>query len=319
MLYFYALYIHKRSNVFHMTYRLSSQTGDSLPVPQIVFNSLTRAGGEFVRVALYILATHSTDPKDIAHQLNLKNPQAAQKALDFWFGAGLLETEQSVPIPEALPDRKAPLSADELRLAALRDPVVSMLATEAQNYLGKALGQKDIQRLVSLYVNESIPPEVILLCAAHLAGQGKHSVGQLERELDRWAEAGVTSGEEADAYLLLLKQRGQHEEAAAALLGLTAADLTMADRRCVRRWYEEYKYGDAMVEEAVLHAGANKEAKYINGILKSWHAKGWRTPADARGAGQLEGSNIRVDRAVPSGNDILQRGTRRPLRLKRED
>ena len=36
-------------------------------------------------------------------------------------------------------------------------------------------------------------------------------------------------------------------------------------------------------------------------------------------AGGLEGSNIRVDRAAPSGNDILRRAQNRPLRLKRED
>ena len=302
-----------------MTYRLIPQNGDTVPVPQLVFAALPRAGGELVRVARYILATHSTDPKDIAHALGLKNAQAAQKALDFWFGAGLLEPEQPVRGPAPEPEKAAPLTAEELRLAAMHDPVVSMLATEAQNYLGKALGQKDVQRLVSLYVNESIQPEVILLCAAHIASQGRHSVGQLERELDRWAEAGVTGGQEAEQYLQLLAQREKHEKAAAGLLGVAPADLTMADKRCIRRWYEEYRYTDAMVEEAVLHAGANKDAKYVNGILKSWHAKGWRTPADARGAGQLEGSNIRVDRAAPSGNDILRRAVNRPLRLKREE
>ena len=105
----------------------------------------------------------------------------------------------------------------------------------------------------------------------------------------------------------------------AELLGVPAEDLTMADKNCVRRWYEEYRFDDAMVAEAVLHAGAGKDAKYVNGILKSWHGKGWRTLADTRGAGGLEGSNIRVDRAAPSGNDILRRAQNRPLRLKRED
>ena len=40
---------------------------------------------------------------------------------------------------------------------------------------------------------------------------------------------------------------------------------------------------------------------------------------DARGAGGLEGSNVRVDRAAPAGDDLLLRANRRPLRLKRED
>ena len=63
----------------------------------------------------------------------------------------------------------------------------------------------------------------------------------------------------------------------------------------------------------------SKDPKYINGILKSWYAKGWRTPAVARGGGSLTGANVRVDRQAPSGNDILQRPARRPLRLKQEE
>ena len=302
-----------------MTYRLAPTTGDNIPVPQLIFNCLPRAGGDHVRVALYILATHSTDPRDIAHALSLRSVQAAQKSLDFWHGAGLLVPDLSIPGPQPVQEKAPPISAEELRLAAMRDPVVSMLATEGQTYLGRALSQKDIQRLVSLYINEGIPPEVILLCAAHIASLGRGTVGQLERELDRWAQAGVHNGEEAEQYLQLLGLRQKREQSVAVMLDMDVKDLTMADRRCIRRWYEDYGYDDAMVEEAILHAGSNKDAKYVNGILKSWHAKGWRTPQDARGAGELEGSNIRVDRATPSGNDILRRALNRPLRLKRED
>ena len=232
---------------------------------------------------------------------------------------GLLEKEQGASVAPPPAAKAPPLTADQLRLAALRDPTVSMLAAEAQTCLGKALGQKDIQRVVSLYVNESIPAEVILLCAAYNAGRGRHSVAQLERELDRWAQEGVVTGEDAERHLQLLADRARHERTVAELLGVPAEDLTMAEKNCVRRWYEEYRYDDAMVAEAVLHAGAGKDAKYVNGILKSWHGKGWRTLADTRGAGGLEGSNIRVDRASPSGNDILRRAQNRPLRLKRED
>ena len=302
-----------------MTYRLNPNTGDTVAVPQLVFHHLARASGDQVRVALYVLATHSTDAKSIAHDLKLKTVAAAQNALEFWHGVGLLEKQHAAPAAAPAPQKAPPLTADQLRHAMLRDPTVAMLASEAQACLGQALGQKDVQRLVSLYVNESIPAEVILLCAAHNAGQGRHSVSQLERELDRWAKDGVVSGEDAERYLQLLALRAKHERTAAELLGVAAEGLTMADKNCVRRWYEEYAFDDAMVAEAVLHAGAGKDAKYVNGILKSWHAKGWRTPADARGAGQLEGSNIRVDRAAPSGNDILRRAQNRPLRLKREE
>lgn len=302
-----------------MTYRLSDQNGDTIGVPQLVFNTLPRTGGDHVRVALYIIATHSTDAKEIAAALGLKSVQAAQKALDFWHGVGLLTLEKnSQPLSQAT-EAPAPLTADELRLAALRDPMVSMLATEVQTSLGKTLSQRETQRVVSLYINESIPVEVILLCAGYISCQGRHTVIQLETELNRWATAGVSSGPEAEQYLHLLEKRSENEKTAATLLGIPAAGLTMADKRCVRRWFEEYRFDSSMVEEAILHAGANKDAKYVNGILKNWHAKGWRTLSEARGAGQLSGSNVRVDRPTHSGNDILANRKRRPLRLKRED
>ena len=198
-----------------MTYRLNDNTGDSVAVPQLVFRHLDRAGGDPVRVALYMIATRCTDPKTIAHDLKLKTVASAQSALEFWHGVGLLEKEQGGAATPPPAEKAPPLTADQLRMAALRDPTVSMLASEAQTCLGKALGQKDIQRVVSLYVNESIPAEVILLCAAHIAGQGRHSVAQLERELDRWAQEGVVTGEDAERHLQLLADRARHERTVA--------------------------------------------------------------------------------------------------------
>ena len=74
-----------------MTYQLARLSGDSLAVPQLVLNQLQRGDENLIRTALYILSTRSTDPADIAHALRLKSTAAAQRALDFWYGAGLLE------------------------------------------------------------------------------------------------------------------------------------------------------------------------------------------------------------------------------------
>lgn len=72
-----------------MTYRLISQNGDSIAVPQLVFSQLARAEENCVRVALYLLATGSTDPRDIAHALGLKSQRAAEDALKWWAGAAM--------------------------------------------------------------------------------------------------------------------------------------------------------------------------------------------------------------------------------------
>lgn len=300
-----------------MTYRLLCQNGDSVAVPQLIFTQLARADENCVRVALYVLASGSTDPRDIAHALHLKSQRAAEDALKWWAGAGLLEAERGgAPLPAA---PTPVLTQEEMNLAALRDPLVATLTSEAQRNLGRALGPKEAQRLVSLYVNEGIAPEVILLCCAHLAGGGQTGMAALERELARWRDAGVDSGEDAERYLQLLGLRKQREQAAAALLGLAPDDLRLADKRMIQRWYEEYGFDDAMVREAAAHAEDKKEIRYLNGILKSWHGRGYRTPQDVRGGGALAAANLRVDRKSPSGNNFLQHGARRPLRITRED
>ena len=73
------------------------------------------------------------------------------------------------------------------------------------------------------------------------------------------------------------------------------------------------------IEEGAAH-GARKWA-YIRQTLDNWANESITTTAalDARKAHAQGGRNARVDRATPSGNDILARATRRPLRLKRED
>ncbi|HJA25487.1 MAG TPA: DNA replication protein DnaD, partial [Candidatus Fournierella merdigallinarum] len=82
-----------------MTYRLNPSCGDAVAVPQLVFHHLARAGGDQVRVALYIVATGCTDPRTIAHDLKLKTVSAAQSAMDFWHGVGLLEKETGGAAP----------------------------------------------------------------------------------------------------------------------------------------------------------------------------------------------------------------------------
>ena len=65
-----------------MTYHLCPQNGDSIAVPQLVFANLSRADESTIRVALYILSTGVTDPREIAHALGLKSVRTAENA--FW-------------------------------------------------------------------------------------------------------------------------------------------------------------------------------------------------------------------------------------------
>lgn len=276
-----------------MGYRLAAQNGDTVAVPQVVFAHLPRAEGDAVRVALYLLGGGAAEPRTIAHDLGLKSIEAAKRALQYWAGAGLLEKDSAAP---AAPE-PAPAKID---LAALNDPYVAVLCQEAQATLGRALGRSEMLRLVGLYLNDGWQPDVILTCCAEAARQNRPTAAAVCRELQRWREAGVETGEDAERYLKQEALRAQRWAQTAALFGAGADKLTRWERTAITRWYEEWGFDDAMIEEALLHAEAHRTVRYVDGILRAWRAQGLLTVDAVRGKGQLAGSNILSTGARPA-------------------
>ena len=276
-----------------MGYRVAAQNGDTVAVPQVVFAHLPRAEGDAVCVALYLLGGGAAEPRTIAHDLGLKSIEAAKRALQYWAGAGLLEKDSAAP---AAPE-PAPVKID---LAALNDPYVAVLCQEAQAALGRALGRSEMLRLVGLYLNDGWQPDVILTCCAEAARQNRPTAAAVCRELQRWREAGVETGEDAERYLKQEALRAQRWAQTAALFGAGADKLTRWERTAITRWYEEWGFDDAMIEEALLHAEAHRTVRYVDGILRAWRAQGLLTVDAVRGKGQLAGSNILSTGARPA-------------------
>lgn len=270
-----------------MGYRVKAYNGDTLPVPEIVLKHLAQADGDTVRTALYVLQTKDTDPRTIARALGLPSIEAARRALQYWAGAGLLESARGTTV-----DAPAEEKASTVDLSSLNDPYVAVLCEEAQTAFGKALSRSEMQRLVALYLQEGWKPDVILLCCAEVARQGRRSVAAVARELARWREDGVESGEDAERYLRKVKQREEWCADAAAQFGVEPSALTRWERGAIARWHEEWGIDREMIDEALLRAGSKNTVRYVDGILRAWRAQGITTVAAARGQGQLAGSNI---------------------------
>lgn len=299
-----------------MYYELIPQNGDTLAVPLLVFSNLPRADENCMRVALYVLQTGCTDSAVIARELGLRSVHAAERALQWWAGAGLLKAHRGhSPEPAVLP---AAEPEPDLSLV-LCDPRIALIMEQAQSCLGGALSSQESRNLASLYTTEGYAADVILLCLSHLTGQPGVNLNAVRSELKRWKKAGVRSGEDVERLLALEERRAEHEAFVATLLGKGGSSLTPSERRSVQRWYEKYEFNDEMVQNAVQYLGAERTVWAMNDILKGWHEKGWCTPQDLRG-GIVFGRNIRVDSApaVPAAPTAPRSPTRK-LRLKRED
>ena len=304
-----------------MIYRLKELKGDTIAVPQLVFSKLGIAEEYNVRVALYVLATGVTDPDKICADLKLRSRISAESALSFWAGAGLLERYEENTAPGEEPSAPAPMTWAEIAAASRTDPMISSLIDCAQTSFARPLTHSDMERLVNLYVQDGYAPETVMLCVAYMASRNKRTMAAVIHELKVWRNEGVETGEQADSHLKLLALRQSREQYVSGLLEIPESELTLGGRKAIARWYEVYGYDDAMVQEAAVQAGAKKDLWYWNSILKTWNAKGLRTIHDVRGPVADAGAsrNIRVDRATPSGNDILKNATRRRSLIKKPE
>ena len=300
-----------------MSNRLVENKGDSVAVPQLVIAKLTELDDDWLRVALFVVATGETDPARIAAALRLKSPERAQTALVYWKGAGLLEScgePQARSGIDAAPAPRAHLTTPEVASAAQGDPAIAGLVQECQALMGGVITQADTNILVSMYLSDGMPVDMILLGVAHFAALGKRSARYIERALLGWQREGIDSGEAAERYLRLLDQRAAHEKETAKLLGLADAKFTKADSRAIADWYESYGYGPDMIAEAAAYAGEKKSVKYVNGILRAWYTKGYKTVRDVMAESAMGSSNVQA--AAPAvKHNILGGGLRRAPRV----
>ena len=217
--------------------------------------------------------------------------------------------------------RQAKITWAEIAAASRTDPMISSLIDCAQTGFARPLTHREMEKLVNLYVQEGFAPETVMLCVAYVASRGKRTMAAVTHELKVWRAEGVETGEQADAHLKLLALRQSREEYVSSLLQISPEELTLGGRKAIARWYEVYGYDDAMVQEAAVQAGPKRDLWYWNSILKTWNAKGLRSIHDVRGPVAAAGAsrNIRVDRAAPSGSDILKNATRRRSLIKKPE
>lgn len=302
-------------------YYLVENTGKAIAVPQVVFSKLTApsANDERFRVALYMLANQSSDALSVANALKIK-PEKAEKALEFWEGAGLLETKNdttSVSV-EVVDKPRQRLTTAEVAQAAETDSMLGKLVDELQHIFGGVVSQADINIFITLYSQDKFPADLILIAAVHCVSMKKISAKYIEKVLFSWRREGISTCEQADAYLRLLAKREEREQEVATLFQIDASTLTLSQRKHIAEWFETYAYSKEMIQAARLSAGdKGNEIRYVSGILKNWNQKGYRSPNQIQ---QAEGgSNLRVqgpEHTIAPEENILANMGRGRRRIK---
>lgn len=288
-----------------MGYKLLHWEGDSTTVPSAVFKKLgTTAKEEFFRVILQILSTQDTDTAHLSDALHLPVSEV-EKALVFWQGAGLLSEETAAPQP--LKARPKHLTTREVYRQSEADPAIRTLLCEAQNIFGEVIGESDCNILVSMYVNDHMTLEFLLTALSHLKLEGwkPRDMRKAERRLLRWQDEGIKTAADFDRYLKQQQQRAVWEQEVANILHVPAEQFTYGERCKIALWYEQFAYTEPMISQAAVSAGAKAAVNYLHGILKRWHAKGYRQVREVLAA--EAGQNAGTSKRLADGDDILAR------------
>lgn len=286
-----------------MGYRLAKQKGDAITVPHIIFKKLSTATEDQLRVALCAVAQGMADPLAVAQELGLSKT-SVELAFAYWVGAGLFLPDGEVPAKTpALPKRGPRMTSRDIVEASRTDSEIALLISESQNLLGHMLSPAESSRIVTLYVQDKLPIDMILTVMAHFIAKGQRNVSYIEKVLISWREEGICDGIAAERHLGTLEKREDYEAEVAKLLGVKPDGFTAGERTLIARWYEDFAFDADMIEAALLRAGEKNNVRYLSGILKKWHASGYKTPRDI----PAEGENLQpTGRRTPARTPVAK-------------
>jgi DnaD/phage-associated family protein len=199
---------------------------------------------------------------------------------------GLLQAAAERMPPEPAEERQVYTTADVAQMLQL-DEQFRMLVPQTEEKLGKRLKTADLQILAGLYDDLGFSADVLYLLVNHCVTRAEKRYGlgrrptmrQIEKEAYYWARLGVFTQEAAAEYLKKCAERDEQIQHYMYALGLGNRRAVETEERYIRSWIDMGFTVDAVAlayDKTVIY---KKELnwRYLNGILRRWHEKGWHT------------------------------------------
>ena len=261
-------------------------------------------GGSGDAALLYLLLQRldgPVTPEALAEKLGWSQLRcaAAESALQ---DMGLLQ--RTVP-PAAPADERRSYSAEELADLLEADSGFQMLVPQVEERLGKRLKTADLQILAGLYDDLGLPVDVIYLLVCHCIertarrfGPGRRpTLRQIEKEGAYWVRLGICDQDSAGRYLSDYARKLEKTAAYMQVLQLGNRAPVDSEQRYILDWIDMGFTPDAVALAYDKTVFYKKELnwRYLNGILRRWHAQGWHT------AEEVERGEQKPKNAAPAG------------------
>lgn len=156
------------------------------------------------------------------------------------------------------------------------DEELKMLVDETQTTLGKVLSNSDIATLLMLKDTCGLPLDVIFMLIHYCVSIDKGNIRTIENIGIQWANDGVYSLEAADNKIKQIQKTTANFSIVSKAFGLkNVGSPTKKQLEYGDKWISEWKFSPEMLREAYERCVDTKgtmNLRYIDGILKRWHA-----------------------------------------------
>lgn len=292
-----------------------------LCLPRAVLDRLADADGDTLKVLLALAANTAATEQDIASTLDITTKKVA-KAIAFWQGAGVLDTDGKPAKPSAPKTTTPPKAEQGTVKTVVSTPVrqhytteeltalleerreLTTLMDECARVLGKVLSTHEVSVLLSLINDLNIDGEYLLLVLAYCAGIGKKSMRYIETLTTSLYDEGIVDLAALQECLKRKEQRASAEGQIRTLFGMSSRALTAKEKKLIDTWLFTYQYGMDIITRAyemTVDAIGKPSIPYANSILERWAAANLHTLAEIEAA---DAERVAQGKATSAGNSF---------------
>lgn len=191
--------------------------------------------------------------------------------------AGSCTTASDAPVYD-----KSVITLDQVKAFKQQDKT-SELVFITEQYLGKPLSTENIRSIIFMTDILRFSTDLIDYLVQYCVDRGKKDFRYIEKVAISWAQAGVSTPEEASAYA---SKYDKNVYTVMNALGKTNSP-TQKEASYIRKWFRDYGFTPDMILEACercVLATDKHRFEYTDGILQSWKENGVHTMQDIKEA-----------------------------------
>lgn len=201
---------------------------------------------------------------------------------------------------------KSVITLDQVRAFRQQEKTAELVFITEQ-YLGKPLSTENIRSIIFMSDVLKFSTDLIDHLIQYCVDRGKKDFRYIEKVAISWAQAGVTTPEEAASYAV---KYDKNIYTVMNALGRTGAP-TKKEASYIQKWFQEYGFTPDIVLEACERCAVATDKhrfEYADGILQNWRENHVHTIQDVRSADAAfqKKKTARAARTAPTANPFHQ-------------